>query len=270
MFNVLKIQLKILSKQNLARWSFGICLFFTILLGFLIFHFSSFSGSFEFLSLMKGEKNGFNFSISLTYSVYKILLFFMIIISSTCVSNEAQTGILKSLLVKRLERDHLILGKSFSLLVFFFMMFSLVFLLSISAGGILYGFGDIAEKNYIIHSASSLFVNIWLAFFLMVLPIFSLINFSLFFSVIFNNNIFPIVLGFGLHFIFSIFIEMDLFKNIFLTNYLFFPLSRFQKMAQGFPLSGSAEILNMILATAAYSTIFLICSILIFRKKELP
>ena len=269
MYNALKIQVIILKKQVLTHWVFWISLSFSFLLGFFILHFSSTPDSLSFLSLMKGEKNGFNFAASLVFSAYRIILFFLVVMASISIAGEVQSGLLKSLLVKKIKRNHLLLGKSSSLAIFFFLLFAIIFLLSLATGGLLYGFSDIAEKGYIIHTTPSLLLNCLLTLFLMLFPICALTIFSLFFSVLFNNPILPIICSLGVNFIFSILVELDLMKNLFLTNYLFFPLIRLKRMAQGLPAAPNSEVIIMIMATLLYSGVFLTLSMLIFRKKEL-
>lgn len=60
MVDSFRIQFQILKKQASTKWAFGILVFLSVVLGLIIYHFSSFSGSLNFLSLMKGDKNGVN------------------------------------------------------------------------------------------------------------------------------------------------------------------------------------------------------------------
>jgi len=266
--NSLKIEYKICKGQNVFKLSILTILFFSIFFGFIFHFFSNNPIISKFLVLMKGYKNGFNFSSSLVLSVYKIMIFFIIIISSTAICNEIQTGTLKTILLTKVKRKEIIIRKSLFLLVFFFLLFSLVFLLSFAIGGLLYGLGDISEKNYIIHSSSSLIVNYFISLFLMVFPIFALINFCIFFSVLFNNNIIAIISTFGLNFILYIFVQLELLKGMFLVNYLSLPIEIFNKMSQGLPLIWNPDVWCMILVTTIYSFIFLLLTIKFFKRKE--
>ena len=268
--NVLKAEYEIYRKSSLVKFISIITFSLSVLFGFIIFHSSSFTGSLSFLALMKGYENGFNFSISLTYSIFNILIFFMIITASTTVSDEAQKGTLRTILVKRLKRRELIFGKSIFLLICFFTLIAIISLLSLAVGGILFGFSDISEKNYIIHSNLSLFYNYFLSLFLMIFPISALINLCLFFSVLFNNNLMSLISCLGVNFIFYIFTELDFYKYLFLTNYILYPLKAFQKMAQGLPLVWSPQIWYMIIVTVIYLIGFLVLAVIFFRNKEIP
>ncbi len=268
--NVLKAEFNIYRKSNIVKSLLIITFSFSILFGFMIGHSSSFTGSLSFLALMKGHENGFNFSMSLTYSIYNILIFFVILMASMAVSDEAQKGTLKTVLVKRVKRNDLIIGKFLFLLLFFFCLIAIISLLSLAIGGVLYGFPNISEKNYIIHSSSSLFFNYLLSLLLVVFPISALISLCLFFSVLFNNNILPLISSMGVNFIFYIFAELDFYKYLFLTDYLSFPLKTVQKMAQGLPLIWIPGIEYMILATLLYSAGFLVLAIIFFKRKEIP
>jgi len=267
--NVLKTEFKIHRKSSLVKFILTITFSLSILFGFIIFHSSSFTGPLSFLALMKGYENGFNFSISLNYSIFNILIFFIIITASTAVSDEAQKGTLKTVLVKRLKRKELIIGKSFFLLIFFFALLVIISLLSLAVGGALFGFSDISEKNYIIHSNLSLFFNYFFSLFLMIFPISALINLCLFLSVLFNNNLLPLMSSLGINFLFYVFTELDFHKYFFLTNYILFPLKTFKKMAQGLPLIWSPGVECMLLTTFLYSAGFLILAIVFFKRKEI-
>jgi len=267
--NILKTEFNIFRKSSIVWFILIITFSLSIVFGFIILHSSSFTGSLSFLALMKGYKNGFNFSISLTYSIYNILIFFIILMAGTTVSDEAQKGTLKTILVKRVKRKELIIGKSLFLLISFFSILATISLLSLAIGGILYGFSDISEKNYIIHSNLSLFFNYFLSLFLIIFPISALINLCLFFSVLFNNNLLPLISSLGLNFIFYIFTGLDLYKYFFLANYIFFPLKTVQKMAQGLPLVWSPGIEHMIIVTLLYSIGFLFLAIIFFKNKEI-
>jgi len=87
--------------------------------------------------------------------------------------------------------------------------------------------------------------------------------------VLFNNNLLPLISCFGLNFIFYIFTELDFYKYLFLTDYLFFPLKAVQRMTQGLPLVWIPGVEYMILATFLYSIAFLILSIIFFKNKEI-
>ena len=269
MINVCKIQLRILKRNVFAQLIFWSALFFSGLFGLLIRSFSSYSGSLNFLSLMKGEAGGFNFSASLTLSVSRILLFLIVILACTSIPGEVQSGILKSLLVKRLKRDEIVLGKGLALSIFSFVILSLVFILGFISGIILYGFGGIAEKGYVIHSSGSLLLNAWLSLFLIIFPIVAIISLSLLISVLFSNPLLSVIAGLGFHFLSSIFIELELFSDIFLTRYLLFPWAQYQRMAQGLYSAGAAEFFQMILVTLIYMVGSLSLALIIFRKKEL-
>ena len=267
--NVLKTEFKIFRKSSLVKFILIITFSFSILFGFIIFHSSSFAGPLSFLALMKGFENGYNFSISLNYSIFNILIFFIIIMASTAVSDEAQKGTLKTVLVKRLKREELIIGKSLFLLIFFFALLVIVSLLSLAIGGALFGFSDISEKNYIIHSNLSLFFNYFFALFLMIFPVSALINLCLFLSVLFNNNLLPLMSSLGINFLFYIFAELDVYKYFFLANYMLYPLKTFKSMAQGLPLVWNPGLGNMIIVTFFYSAGFLILAIIFFQRKEI-
>ncbi len=109
--NVLKAEFNIYRKSSTVKSLLIITFSFSILFGFMISHSSSFTGSLNFLALMKGHENGFNFSMSLTYSIYNVLIFFIILMASIAVSDEAQKGTLKTVLVRRVKRNDLIIGK---------------------------------------------------------------------------------------------------------------------------------------------------------------
>lgn len=267
--NYLKIQARIFMSQAIFKLTIGVVLAFTLFFAFIIHNFSTHPFFNGFFSLMKGYKNGFNFSSSLTYLIFSIIIFFIIIISSTAISNEIQRGTIKIVLVQRFKRNKLILSKSLFLLIFFFILFTVVFLLSFAIGGSLYGLGDIAEKKYIIHSGISLIINYFIALLLMVFPIFALINFSIFFSVLFNNSIIAIISNLGINFLFYILVQLEVFKNILLVNYLFLPMEIFKKMSQGLPILWSPDIWYMIMVTTIYSFVFLFLSIRLFNKKEI-
>ena len=102
--SVLKAQFNIHKRNNLTRSILIITFLLLPLFGFIIHRSSSFTGPLSFLALMKGYENGFNFSLSLTSSAYRILLFFIILMASTTISDEVQKGTIKTTLLKRLKR----------------------------------------------------------------------------------------------------------------------------------------------------------------------
>ncbi len=267
--NVLKAEFRIQRKSSLVKFILITTFSLSILFGFIIFHSSYFAGPLSFLALMKGYENGFNFSISLNYSIFNILIFFIIIMASTTVSDEAQKGTLKTVLVKRVKRDEIIIGKFLFLLLFFFCLIVIISLFSLAIGGVLYGFPNISEKNYIIHSSLSLFFNYLLSLLLVVFPISALISLCLFFSVFFNNNMLPLISSLGVNFIFYIFAELDVYKYFFLANYMLYPLKTFKRMAQGLPLVWNPDVEYMLLATFLYSIGFLVLATFFFRRKEI-
>jgi len=137
-------------------------------------------------------------------------------------------------------------------------------------GGIFFGLSSIAEKNYVLFSSTSLFLNYFLSLLLMIFPIFALVNFSVFLSVLINNNLMAIVTNFCLHFVFYLMVQLEICPEIFLVNYLRYPLEIFLKMARGITnVTWSPEVWNMILITLLYSIAFLWLSIQIFKRKEI-
>ena len=219
---------------------------------------------------MRGYENCFNYSMSVTSSTYRILMFFMIIMASTSISDEIQKGILQTILTKRIKRKKLIISKYLFLIIFFSLTLFTVFLLSLAGGTVLFGISDISEKGYIIHSTNSLFLNSFLSIILMLLPMSALISLCLFLSVLFNNNILSLISAFGINFIFYIATELNFYKYIFLTSYLTFPLRVVHLMTQGLPLNWNPEIKFMAFTASIYSILFLTLSIIVFKKKEIP
>jgi ABC-2 type transport system permease protein len=267
--NILKAEFKIYKKSGIVKAVSAITFSLAILFGFLIFHSPSMTGALSFLALMKGYNNAFNFSLSLTCSVYNIIIIFIIIMGSTAISDEAQKGTLKTILVKRVKRNEYIIGKSLLLLGFFVALIGIVSLLSLALGGISFGLSDISEKNYIIHSRLDLLFNYFLSLFLMIFPISALVNFSLFFSVLFNNNLISLISCLGMNFVFYICSELDFYKYFFLSSYLSFPIRNVQRMAQGLPLIWSPQLEYMLAAALLYSAGFLILAIVFFKNKEI-
>jgi|GEM_PF-2239955 len=267
--DIFKAELTIYKKSILARAFWLITFLLALVFGFIIFHSSSFSGPLSFLALMKGYENGFNFSLSLTSSTYNIIIFLIIILASTAISDEAQKGTLKTILVNRVKRRDFIVGKASFLLVFFMSLLGVIFILSLAAGGILFGLGDISEKGYLIHARLDLFLNCFLSLFLISFPVFALINLCLFFSVLFNNSLLSFLSSLGLNFIFYIFTELNFYKYLFLTSYLSFPLKNVQKMAQGLSLIWSPKLEYMLIATLLYALGFLLLAVVCFNKKEI-
>jgi ABC-type transport system involved in multi-copper enzyme maturation permease subunit len=264
-----KAEFTIYKKSVLTKALWLITFLMAVIFGFIIFHSSSFSGPLSFLALMKGYENGFNFSLSLISSTYNIIVFLIIILASTAISDEAQKGTLKTILVNRVKRREFIVGKAFFLLAFFMALLGVISILSLAAGGILFGLSDISEKSYIIHTQLDLFLNYFLSLFFTAFSVFALINLCLFFSVLFNNSLLCFLSSLGVNFIFYIFTELDFHKYFFLTSYLSFPLKNVQKMAQGLPLIWSPKLEYMLISTLLYALGFLLLAIACFNKKEI-
>jgi len=180
-----KTQFLIYRKHNLLKFTLAIIFIFLILVSFLIFYSESIPSSLSFLSLMRGYENCFNFSMSVTLSVNKILIFFIILIACTSISDEIQKGTLKIVLTKRIKREELVVSKYLFLMIFFFTLLFIIFMVSLILGAILFGISDITEKGYLLHSVNSLFLNSFLSIILMFLPLTALISLCLFLSVIF-------------------------------------------------------------------------------------
>ncbi|MCX7973373.1 MAG: ABC transporter permease, partial [Candidatus Aminicenantes bacterium] len=175
---IFKAEFKIYRKSGIVKAVLVITFLFAVLFGFLVYQSDSFRGVLSFLSLMRGDKNAFNFSLSLTRSVYNIIIILIIIIVSQAISGEAQRGTLKTVLAKKVKRDDYIVGKSLFFLSFFGTLLGTIYLLSLILGIIFFGFTDISEKNYLIHSRLALSLNYFLSLFLMILPVAASVSYT--------------------------------------------------------------------------------------------
>lgn len=265
-----KIQFIIILKKSIYRWSFLLLLILSVLTGLIIIKYPNRSFLLSFFAYMKGYVNGFNFSGSLIYSIYGFIIFFTIIITSASVSSEYQNRTLHSLLVKKVKRKDIILSKSVGLFTFFLFTFLVIVILSLAWGVLTFDTGDITEKGYVIHSFFSLLTNYILTLFFMIFPLMAIVCLSIFFSVLFKNSLLAIILNLLLNFITYIMVELEIIKEFLLINYLYYPLDVFHRYAQGLSPKWSPGIWFMIIACVSYSVIFLLLSIKIFNKKELP
>ncbi len=92
------------------------------------------------------------------YSMLSLIMIFAVLLGGWCIANEFQSGAIRLLMIRPRTRIKVLFAKFLGGLVYIFVLYFAIMLVSIVVEGVIYGFGDYAFSNYTASGATSFFV----------------------------------------------------------------------------------------------------------------
>ncbi|MDZ7859939.1 MAG: ABC transporter permease [Candidatus Krumholzibacteriota bacterium] len=218
-----------------------------------------------------GLPNGFYVTSASLSWLINIIVLTLVIITSFQISNEFAMGTVKSVWVSPVSRRTWLTGKIIYLCLIAALLLFCSTILVLFLSWIKFGLTNLVEKNYVIHSASSLGLRLLLVLSLSLSTLFAVVCFTSAISTLFCRPGLSIatVLSFG--FLMMVIGILPVLKGFLLITYISSPLEQMTAMAKGLPLPFSWS--ELIKKTLTVSGVYMIISIaagqLFITKKEI-
>ncbi|HMA77493.1 MAG TPA: ABC transporter permease [Candidatus Krumholzibacteriaceae bacterium] len=218
-----------------------------------------------------GLPNGFYLTSAGLSWLINIIVLFLVIITSFQISNEFAMGTVKSVWVSPVSRRAWLSGKIIYLCLIAALLLFCSTILLLLLSWIKFGLTDLAEKNYVIHSASSLGLRLILVLSLTLITLFAVVCFASAISTLFCRPGSSIAMLLSIGFLMMVIGILPVLKGFLLITYISSPLEQMTAMAKGLPLpfSWSELIMQTLIVSGVYMIISISAGQLLITKKEI-
>ncbi|MBI5869226.1 MAG: ABC transporter permease [candidate division Zixibacteria bacterium] len=186
-----------------------------------------------------GIPTGFYLSGSVLSAAVTSLEFAMTLIVAFSVAREFSAGTIQQVWVRPLSRMSWLSGKLLTSVVVLKVWWVLTLLFVLVVAGVQLGFSDLMEKEYLIHSAGSLWWALLLTVALTTLALAAEIGIVAVCALIIGNPGGTIAVAVIARFILQLASNWDLLRPLILPTYVTAPLGQFIAMSKGLPLPES-------------------------------
>lgn len=225
---------------------------------------------FEHSTRMANDDLGTGFQVtafSLKISL-QLLALIILTLSSMTLSEEIATGTAKIILVRDVSRQDFILGKFIAMVCVSLILVVLYHFVGLILGHFLGGLVAIKEGEFVLFTAMDLTRSFFGGMLLTLWAMIALVALGCFVSILVKGSGGAVGTGIVIYFFMQILSQFDTFQKYLFTRYLFLPIDNMARMAEGIYMDWARHIWWAIGVSFCTAIVFLISSILIFRKRD--
>jgi hypothetical protein len=239
----------------------------TILVSVLLFFSIDFAASRDWI----GISSGFYLASSSIGWVVNLIGFFAVMITCFRISGEFAMGTVKSVWVRPMGREGWYFGKILSVMSAVTAHFILAVMVITLLAWAKAGYIDLMEKDYLVHSVSSLGLRFILVSFLTWWSLLSTVIVTAFAAVIFNRPGSAIATVVGSSLVMTMLAIFPSVNPFLLTKCLSLPFEQMTLMSKGLPLAlgWNSLILRTIACAGIWMGLSIAGAIAVLKKKEI-
>ncbi|GGL49880.1 ABC transporter permease [Sporolactobacillus putidus] len=200
-----------------------------------------------------------------------LISIFAIIVVSTSIASEFDTGTIKLLLIRPIRRTEVLLSKYLSTLMFAVFCLIVLFVFSWLIGGIMFGFGGAAEAHlsYINGKVyeTSWVLAIWKNYLLSCVSLFMMVTFAGLIASAFRNS--GLAIGLSIFLMMASSIIIQLLGGYSWVKYVLFANTDLTQYTTGTPLRSDMTLSFSLTVLAVYYVIFVIIGWLFYTKRDI-
>ncbi len=195
----------------------------------------------------------------------------MLAFSGSLISSETDSGTIKNILVRPVNRADFIISKAAALFVYCLIIVIITALLSIAAGSFLYGMGNIIipETGEVFRTRAAMLGNLGISYLMDLLSIYTVGCMGLFLSVLINNAGWAVITALVVYFPVMFLKNFQIFSAWIFTSYMDLGQNILREMAVVKSRSWTPEIYYFLAVNLCTIIVFLGLSLVIFRRKEI-
>lgn len=200
-----------------------------------------------------------------------LISIFAIIVVSTSIASEFDTGTIKLLLIRPIRRTEVLLSKYLSTLMFAVFCLIVLFVFSWLIGGIMFGFGGATEAHlsYINGKVyeTSWVLAIWKNYLLSCVSLFMMVTFAGLIASAFRNS--GLAIGLSIFLMMASSIIIQLLGGYNWVKYVLFANTDLTQYTTGTPLRSDMTLGFSLTVLAVYYVIFVIIGWLFYTKRDI-
>jgi len=195
----------------------------------------------------------------------------MLAFSGSMVASETDSGTIKNILVRPIRRHEFILAKALALFIYCLLLVVLMTALSMAAGALIYGMGDIsiAETGEVFRTRGEMLRNMCISSTMDIFSIYAVACLGLLVSVMIKNSGWAVITALVLYFPIMFLKNFEVFSPWVFTAYMDLGQNILREMVVVKSRTWLPELYTFFAVNIATVFVFLAASILIFSKKEI-
>lgn len=239
----------------------------TILISVLLFFSIDFAASRDWI----GVSSGFYLASSSIGWIVNMVSFLAVMMTCFRISGEFAMGTVRSVWVRPVGRVEWYFGKLLSVMTGVTAHFVLAVLVITLLAWIKTGYTDLMEKDYLVHSVSSLGLRFVLVSILTLWSLLSTVAVAAFAASIFNRPGGAIATVIGMSLVMTMISIFPTFKPFLLTTCLSLPFEQMTLMSKGLPLmlDWNSLVLRTFVCAGAWMGLSMAGAIAVLKKKEI-
>ncbi len=200
-----------------------------------------------------------------------LISIFTIIVVSTSIASEFDTGTIKLLLIRPIYRTQVLLSKYLSALLFAVFCLVVLFVFSWLIGGIMFGFGGVTEAHlsYINGKVyeTSWVLAIWKNYLLSCVSLFMMVTLAGLIASVFRNG--GLAIGLSIFLLMASSIIISLLESYSWVKYVLFANTDLTQYTTGTPLRSDMTLGFSLAVLAVYYVVFVIIGWLFYTKRDI-
>ena len=218
-----------------------------------------------------GVPSGFNVAAGSIDFIINVMLLVTVVATCFHISREFALGTVKAAWVRPITRTQWYTGKLLSACAAIGVLFLLIIGVIIALAAWRFGFADLMEKDYLIHSAGSLGWRLVLTIGLTLWSLWALVAVMSMISGLINHPGGAIAAGLGLGLFSMVLAIFPALQPYLLATYISLPIDQMTAMSKGLPLPSSwGEVIRQtLLGAGGWMVVSLIIGYRVVLKKEI-
>ncbi|MCO7125566.1 ABC transporter permease [Sporolactobacillus shoreicorticis] len=200
-----------------------------------------------------------------------VISIFTIIVVSTSIASEFDTGTIKLLLTRPIYRTEILLSKYVSALLFTVACLITLFIASWLLGGILYGFGGAGEAHLLYDNGtvyqSSWTIDVWKNYLLNCVSLFMMVTFAALIASMFRNG--GLAIGLSIFTMMASSIVITFLQKFDWVKYVLFANTDLTQYTAGTPLREEMTLGFSLTVLAVYYVIFVLVGWAFFTRRDI-
>jgi len=200
-----------------------------------------------------------------------VISIFTIIVVSTSIASEFDTGTIKLLLIRPIYRTQILLSKYISALLFTVVCLITLFIASWLLGGILFGFGGASEAHLVYDNGtvyqSSWTLAIWKDYLLNCVSLFMMVTFAGLIAAAFRNG--GLAIGLSIFTLMASSIVVTLLQKFDWVKYVLFANTDLTQYTTGTPLREEMTLGFSLAVLAVYYVIFVLIGWAFYTRRDI-
>jgi len=195
----------------------------------------------------------------------------MLAFSGSMVASETESGTLRNILTRPVNRADFILSKAMALFVYCLIIVAVTALLSSVAGALLYGMGDvsIAETGEIYRTRSEMFFNLGMSYTMDLFSIYTVACLGLLLSVLINNAGWAVITPLVIYFPVMFLKNFDFFSAWLFPAYMDLGQNILREMVVVKSKTWLPDIYAFFAVNVLTTAAFIGCALAVFKNKEI-